>query len=231
MELIDYFKKPLVISFLQEKGGAGKTTLATNVARGLIIMGLNVLLVDSDKQRSATKWGERWGEACGDFLVPVVGLATSTLDIELRAIKNNFHVIVIDGAPGFTKQTASSIKASDIILIPVQPSQYDIAATEGLVDLIEARQEVIGESSLHAAFIVSRAIRRTKLSHEVIEALKEHNIPTFMSFTTQLIEYAASASAGKSVFENKQPITSARLEIESIIFEILRSYVYGPEDQ
>jgi chromosome partitioning protein len=211
--------KSKIISFLQEKGGAGKTTMATNVSRALCLRGYKVLLVDSDPQGSTRDWNE----ANMGSLVPVVGLDRETLHIDIKALISDYDFVVIDGAPQLSKMSASAIKCSDIILIPVQPSPYDIWASLDLVELIKSRQEVASGNPL-AAFIISRVIKNTKLSKEVNDTLAEYGIPVFDAFTSQLVAYPTSASAGLSVYEN--PVWgAARAEIENIIDEILRRYI------
>jgi chromosome partitioning protein len=112
----------------------------------------------------------------------------------------------------------AAVKISDLILIPVQPSPYDIWATSDLVDLIKARQEVTEGKPL-ASFVISRAIKNTKLSDEAREALKGYGLPVLRSYTTQKVVYPTQASKGNTVFADSS--SDASLEIESIKNEIL----------
>jgi len=156
----------VTISILNQKGGSGKTTLATNIASGLTCIGGRVLLVDTDPQGSARDW--RAANENGGL--PVIGLDRPSLSKDLRDFSKPYDIVVIDGAPQLKEMAAAAIKISDAILIPVQPSPYDIWATADLVELIKARQEIT-DGKTQAAFIVSRAIQNTKLSNEVFEAL------------------------------------------------------------
>ena len=106
-----------VIAVLNQKGGSGKTTIATHIARGLQLQGHSVLLVDSDKQGSARDWRA----VDEDNPVPVIGLDRPTLDKDLKSVSDKDYV-VIDGSPQATSLAISAIKAADFILIPVQPS-------------------------------------------------------------------------------------------------------------
>lgn len=210
-------KDSIVISFLQEKGGAGKTTMATNVACGIKEKGLKVLLVDSDPQGSARDWNEA-NEAS---LIPVIGLDRETLAADIKAVQG-YDVIVIDGVPQLTRMASAAIKASDIVLIPVQPSPYDVWASEPLVNLIKDRQQLMNGAP-KAAFIISRAIKRSILSKAVNEGLAEYNLPVFKSYTTQLVAYPSSASKGKTVLEMKG--SEAAKEINAIVDEIFEKYL------
>ena len=138
---------------------------------------------------------------------------------ETTQVWQGYDIIIIDGAPSIEKMLIASVKVSDIIIIPVQPSPYDIWATADLVDLIKARQEVaIGKP--FASFLVSRAIKNTKLSAEVSEVLKQYQLPVLNSYTTQKVVYPTSASEGKTVFNTIS--NDASIEIESIKNELIK---------
>ena len=204
------------VAVLNQKGGAGKTTLATCLARALQLEGARVLLVDSDPQGSARDWHS----ASEGSFVPVVGLDRPTLDKDLPAISGGYDWIVIDGAPQLRDMAVSAIKAADVVLIPVQPSPYDIWACADLVDLIKARQEVT-DGLPKTAIVISRAIKRTILGREVREALEEHGLPIFAQGTAQRVIYANSAASGSTPLET-EPEGEAAEEIRRLAEELKR---------
>lgn len=208
----------MIISILNEKGGVGKTTLATNLAKAIKNQGLDsVLLVDSDPQGSARDWHVNGN---GDVL-DVIGLDRLTLDKDIIKFKKHYDVIFIDGAPQLTQMALKAILCSDIILIPVQPSPYDVWASKSLVELLKQRQEVNHGKPL-AAFVVSRQIVGTKIGHEVRMVLKEYDLPVFQHGTFQRISYAMTAASGKTVFDGTD--LQAKQEIELIADE-LREFI------
>ena len=203
-----------VISVLNQKGGSGKTTIATHLARAIQLKGFSVLLVDSDPQGSSRDWAA----VNEENPVPVVGIDRPTIERDLKRIAEKDYVI-IDGAPQAADLAISAIKASDIIIIPVQPSPYDIWATSDLVDLLTQRIEM-NDGKLKAAFVVSRTIKGTKIGKEISVALSDYGLPVLKTSITQRVIYPTSASIGSSVLD-EEPAGEASKEINNLINEIL----------
>lgn len=207
-----------VIAVLNQKGGSGKTTIATHLARALQLQGSSVLLVDSDKQGSARDWSA----VDESNPVTVIGLDRPTLDRDLKNISDK-DFVVIDGSPQATDLAVSAIKAADFVLIPVQPSPYDIWATSDLVDLVKQRIEMT-DNKLKSAFVVSRAIKNTKIGSEVSEVLIEYGLPVLNAKIVQRIAYPNSAAIGKTVFETESKNSDAVAEMNALATEV-KSYL------
>ncbi len=208
----------MIISILNQKGGTGKTTLAVNIAREYTRRDFKTLLVDSDSQGSAL----RWHEESGGELIDLTCLPVNTLDKDVVKFKDSYERIIIDGIPKVSPLTVCAIKAADVVLIPVQPSPYDIWATEDLVRLIKNRIEIT-DGKLKAAFIVSRHIKGTVLGREINNLLFGSGIPVFSNVTCQRQEYAKSVQEGRTVCEGS---TEATKEIIAIVTE-LESFYHG----
>ena len=207
-----------VIAVLHQKGGSGKTTIATHLARALQLDGASVLLVDSDPQGSARDWAA----VQDDNPVTVVGIDRPTIDRDLKAIGHK-DFVVIDGAPQAADLAVSAIKAASFILIPVQPSPYDIWATADLVELVKQRIEVT-DGKLQAAFVVSRAIKGTRIGGEVADALAGYALPILDARITQRVSYPGTAAAGTTVLES-EPDGDAAAEVRALAAEIKQKLI------
>lgn len=202
-----------VIAVLNQKGGSGKTTISTHLARALQLEGHAVALIDSDPQGSARDWAA----AREDHPLTVLGIDRPTIHRDIqRIVRQDF--IVIDGAPQTEELATSAIKAADFVLIPVQPSPYDIWATDALVDLIKQRIELT-DGRLKAAFVVSRAIKNTKLSGEVLDTLMAYGLPVLESRITQRVSYPGTAASGSTVLD-EAPDSDAANEVRALSREI-----------
>lgn len=207
-----------VIAVLNQKGGSGKTTIATHIARALQLNGADVLLIDSDPQGSARDWAA----ARDDSPITVVGIDRPTIHRDIKNISNK-DFIIIDGAPQAADLAVSAIKAASFILIPVQPSPYDIWATADLVELVKQRLEMT-DGKLKAAFVISRAIKGTKISSEVTSALIEYALPVLNSRVTQRVSYPSSAANGSTILDD-YPSSDGTKEIYSLVNEITEKLI------
>ena len=165
-----------------------------------------------------------WNEANKGELIPVIGLDRETLPKDLKAVSNGYDFVIIDGAPQIAKMSVAAVKAANLVLIPVQPSPYDIWACADLVDIITARQEVT-DGLPKAYFLISRAIKNTKLGNEIKSALIDYELPAMKAYTTQKVAYPTTAAEGKTVFN--EPTSSSAKEITAIKTEIMEILNYG----
>jgi len=200
----------MIIGVLNQKGGVGKTTIAVNLAAVYAKEGLRVLLVDADPQGSSLAWSSaREGEP----LFTVVGMPKPTLHKDMPSMSADYDVVIIDGSPRVSELGRAAIMASDLVLIPVQPSPYDVWATADTVQLVnEARQF---KERLQAAFVINRKIVNTAIGRDVATALADFHFPVCKQSLCQRVIYAESAARGLAVLE-AEPDGAAAKEITGL---------------
>jgi chromosome partitioning protein len=204
----------MIITFSSLKGGTGKTSLSLHLAHAIALAGKRVLLIDADPQASASDWA-----AARDTVppFPVVGMARDTLHRDLSAITADYDHTVIDTPPRVSALARSAILASDLVLIPVQPSSYDVWAAAETVKLIEEAQQF--KPDLKAAFVVNRKIPKTVIGGDVAGALADYSPPVLACAIAQRVSLA-EASAGYTVLEDA-PKSAAAQEIRALADGVL----------
>jgi chromosome partitioning protein len=206
---------PKVISVLNQKGGVGKTTLTVHLATALARKGEKVLLIDADPQGSALDWS---AARQGNPLFPVAGLPKASLHKELPPLTANYSIVFIDGPPRVYDVARSAIMSSDLVLIPVQPSPYDVWAAKEIVDLLH--EASVFKGKLKSAFVINRKIVNTAIGRDVAEALAEYPIPVLKATISQRVLFAESATQGMTVYE-MSPGNPAEKEIDALAAEIM----------
>ena len=205
----------MITSILNQKGGVGKTTLAVHIATALSLAGARVLLVDADPQGSSLDWS---ASRTGEHRFPVIGLPKPSIHKELPGVAQDYAHIIIDGPPRVYDVARSAIMVSDIVLIPVQPSPYDVWAAKEIVDLLN--EVAIFNEGLKSVFAINRKIVNTAIGRDVIEALSEYRLPVLKSQICQRVGFAESAAQGQTVLEI-DPGSLASQEINALVKELL----------
>ena len=184
----------LSILVVNPKGGCGKSTLATNLAGYYANAGRKVMLGDVDRQQSSLRWlAERPEQAAG-----ITGWQLQSG--EAAKPPKNTEIIVLDSPAGVHgKKLDQLLEKVDRVIVPVQPSPFDMAASEDFLDLLMA-QKRIRKGKAFAAVVGMRVDPRTRAAGDLERFLSGYDIPvlTWMR-NTQL--YVQLAFRGLTLFD------------------------------
>ena len=207
-----------VVAIVAQKGGVGKTTLATNLAWSLAQTG-SVLLLDADPQGSARDWG--YFNTGGPENLSVLGVGRDPLVDQVRRLSDRYDWVIVDGPPGISNISADAVRVADVVLIPAKASAFDVWAATDIVAAVKARQKS-SNGMPRAAFVITMAKPRTRLSQQINVALAELGLPVLEARTTDRVAYTHAGNEGTSVIEGadrtaRDEILAIRSELEHFV--------------
>ncbi len=201
-----------VITIAQQKGGAGKTTIAAHLAVAFSQMGLRVAAIDIDPQGSLSHWHRIREEKFGEGYTGITFGAFSGWRIsgELSRLKRNFDVIVLDSPPHTETETRAAIRNADLLIIPVQPSPTDLWATQATIDI--AKSEKVSYIT-----VLNRVSANSKIAETISKELS--NLSNV--HLGNRVYFASSIMEGKCVTETS-PKSPAAEEVKALSEEVLK---------
>jgi len=204
----------LIISFLNQKGGVGKSTLSINVAACLDLLKQKVLLIDADKQGTSSTWASLRSEST----FQVISLARENMARDAIKLAADFDFTIIDGPPQAEAISRSCIVASDLVIVPIEPGGASRWSVDLTVRQLREAQEL--KSNLKCGLVVSRKISGTVLGRDTRAMALDADIPIVDTEIEQRVAYAEAMTMGKTIFEwlGRGPAVS---EIQSLTHELL----------
>ncbi len=198
------------------KGGAGKSTVATNLAVMCSTKGQDVLLIDADDQETAFDFtvlrNESQPEKPSYTCIKLTGAAVRTETIRLS---NKYETIIIDSGGRDTSSQRAALIVSDILLIPFVPRSFDVWTLEKVEALVEEIKTINPE--LKAYTFINRADPKGQDNDEASDVLKETEILTFINTKLGTRKAFGNAGAtGLSVIELKPKDAKAINEITAL---------------
>jgi len=176
------------------KGGSGKSTLATNLAGWFARRGHRTMLGDIDRQQSSREWLRLRPPA-----LPHVANWEIEADKPARPPKDTTHIVLDTPAGLHGKKLANVLKAVDRVIVPLQPSLFDILATKQFLEVLLEEKEV----RRHHAFVGVVGMRvdaRTRAAAELERFLKDAGVPV-LAFLRDTQNYVQAAAHGMTIFE------------------------------
>lgn len=205
-----------VTAVVNQKGGAGKTTLAMNLAAGLARHGETVV-VDLDPQGSSIQWATL-GSA--PFPATVKQMSGKWDAQSLQKAFRAYRYTVLDCPPSLDSHASlQALRACDLALIPILPSPVDLWASLRLPQEIAEARKV--NRKLQAFLVLNQMEPRSALSTSMREALEEFDIPVLEAMMRRRAVYRGAALDGVSVYQLGGRGTQAAAEIEAVINEVI----------
>ena len=211
-------RKAKIYSVMSQKGGAGKTTLAINLAVQSKLQGNNSLIIDIDPQASATMWADVRG-------VNNEPLVTSSFAARLNnvinvACENNITEIFIDTPPHSQRDSQIASEISDSIIIPCRPNLFDLQAIDNTIGLAKMANK-------HFILVFNAIHHTSSLAEEAKQAILNkygNSINVCPQMIVQRLCYVHASTNGQGVQEY-EPSGKATLEIQNVY-----NYICGHKD-
>ena len=211
----------MIIVIGGEKGGTGKTTLATNLATKHLREGGDLLLVDTDKQGSASDWTAARDETTPDSRIASIQKFGDTLALELRDLQRKYKDIIVDTGGRDTVELRSSMIMANKFFIPLQASQFDVLTLGKMHRLVGHVK--INNPSLQTYIIINRAPTNHQITEvkELIALLPEFaHFKLCRTIIHERIAFRKAATSGLGVMELDQEDTKATNEMDLLYQEV-----------
>ncbi|MBT0963224.1 ParA family partition ATPase [Denitromonas iodatirespirans] len=210
-----------IVTLVSQKGGAGKTTVAMQLAAGLARRGRKVEVVDLDVQGSASRWATTAAPA-HPFPARMHAFDGDPRDLpeKLAKWRKRADVVVLDCPPSIDHpRTLAALNHTDLAIVPVVPSPTDLWSTRAVERLI------VGLQATHPGLqgvLVPNRVTRTLLAADVMAVMREFELPVLPTILNQRNAYAQSAAIGGSVFDLGSAAHAAQLEVLRLVSAVAK---------
>lgn len=191
------------IALVSQKGGTGKTTLATNLAAASREDGKSVLLIDLDPQASAVQWADERGDD-----PPTVSTQANALERILRRASDATDLAIIDTAPHTDQPAVIAATFADLVLVPVTPSLVDLRAIQNTLRLCSM-------AGVDPVVVLTQCRTGSSVNYEAKSAIEDLGAEVAPVFIGDRVAYQYGFIGGGSVLEY-EPAGKAAVEVRSL---------------
>ena len=208
-----------IITIAQQKGGAGKTTVAAHIAVALSQKGNRVAIVDIDPQGSMSHWHSIREAKLGEGYTGLIfnSLSGWRVGSEIARLRKQCDYIIIDSPPHTETEARAAIRNADLVIVPVQPSPTDLWATQATLNLAKAEKVPV-------KVVFNRVPANSRLAEKIAAELPELIEATLGN----RVLFAASLMEGRTATE-VDPSSTAAQEVKALVKEILSTF--APEEE
>jgi chromosome partitioning protein len=203
-----------ILTIAQQKGGAGKTTLAAQLAVAFAAAGRSVALIDIDPQKSLACWHRARSETtpAATHRLHLSEVAGYRVTNEISRLRPQYDLLIIDSPPHAETEAKVAVRAADLVLVPVQPSPMDIWAIQPTLDLAKGEKVAV-------LVVLNRVPPRGKIVETIRARLNDDALPLAAATIGNRLPFASSMMAGRSVLETA-PRSPAAAEVRALADEI-----------
>lgn len=200
-----------VITVAQQKGGAGKTTLAAHLAVSWAGSKRKVAIIDTDPQGSLTQWYKVRESVLGEDATGLTFAAISGWRVrnEIDRLKHTHDLIVVDSPPHTDAEARTAIRAADLVVIPLQPSPMDVWATSATIQICK-------QEKVPVKMVLNRVHPQAKLT----EAISGEMVGLSGNRFGNRVIFAGALMHGLGVTE-AEPNSIAADEVRALAKEII----------
>lgn len=215
----------MVVTIANEKGGSGKSNIAINLAVKLFSLGEDILLVDSDPQNSIRVFNDIRASKEVPLGFNCVNVFGDSLATQVELLQGKYETLIIDTAGRDCDEMREALSVSDILIIPTQPSDLDIAVLNKMIKLFKQYKQF--KRDLKAFVVISKASPNPALQDKITALqsyIKDKNIDDLRLCKSVLYErelYRNAFSNGMGVVEYGKKSDNALKDFEGFFKELV----------
>jgi chromosome partitioning protein len=207
----------VIITVVSQKGGTGKTTIATNLSACYATVGHEVMLIDADPQHSALDWKADRQQKLPK--INAVHLPEKNLFQEIQNLQGKYELVVVDVGGRITATARAAVAAAEFIIIPTLPSKLDMLSTEMFIQTV-VKEVQSYKPVVSGGIVLNQLQARTAIGKAANEYLDTLGYPIFDTKLHLYVDYREAAATGMSVIEYNQNSKAAD-EFRNFFAEVL----------